>query len=148
MASSSPLSRDDPLVRTRVGRRTGTHEYRPPSRHGVVLLGTASFYGDGVYDVAGKFLGEIEELVIDIHSGRVAYALMTVAGFLGLGRTLFALPWSAVTVDRAYQRCVINVGLERLIAAPRLDGDFLPRMADPGWATEVHTYFGCKPYWE
>ena len=83
LASSSPLSRDDPLVRTRVGRRTGMHEYRAPSRHGVVLLGTASFYGDGVYDVAGKFLGEIEELVIDIHSGRVAYALTTVAGFPG-----------------------------------------------------------------
>ena len=106
------------------------------------------FYGDSVYDVAGKFLGEIEELVLDIHSGRVAYALMAVGGFLGVGRKMFAIPWSTVTIDSAYQRCVINIGLERLIDAPSLDGDVLPRMADPSWATEVHAYFGCKPYWE
>jgi hypothetical protein len=101
-----------------------------------------------VYDVAGKFLGEIQELVIDIDSGRVAYALMAVGGFLGLGRKLFALPWGMVTLDSEYQRCVINIDLERLIDAPSLDGDLLPRMADPGWATAVHAYFGCKPYWE
>ena len=43
---------------------------------------------------------------------------------------------------------VINMDLERLIDAPGLDGDPLPRMADPGWAMELHVYFGCKPYWD
>jgi hypothetical protein len=43
---------------------------------------------------------------------------------------------------------VINIEIERLIDAPSLDGDVFPRMADPGWATAVHTYFGGKPYWE
>jgi len=65
-----------------------------------------------------------------------------------MGRKLFAIPWAAVTVDRGYQRCVINMDLERLIDAPSLDGDLLPRMADPGWAMELHVYFGCKPYWD
>ena len=101
-----------------------------------------------MYDVAGRFLGEIAELVIDITSGRVAYALLAVGGFLGMNRKLMPIPWSTVTVDRVYQRCIINIGLERLIDAPSLDGDLLPRMADPSWATSVHDYFGCKPYWE
>jgi sporulation protein YlmC with PRC-barrel domain len=101
-----------------------------------------------VYDAAGEFLGEIQEIVLDIHSGRIAYALIAVGGFLGLGRKIFAVPWSTVTLDRVYQRCVIDIGLERLIDAPGLDGDLLQRMADPGWAKEVHAYFGCKPYWE
>jgi hypothetical protein len=61
---------------------------------------------------------------------------------------LFAIPWSSVTIDREYQRCVINIDLERLIDAPSIDGDLLPRMADPGWVADVHAYFGCKPYWE
>ena len=151
MASSSSLARDDRLVGTlnqRPALRKSTRDYRPTSKRDTVLLGTTSFYGDSVYDVAGKLLGEIEELVIDIHSGRVAYALMAVGGFLGMGRKLLAIPWSTVTVDRVYQRSVLNIELERLIDAPSLDGDFLPRMADPGWATEVHAYFGCRPYWE
>jgi sporulation protein YlmC with PRC-barrel domain len=144
MASSTSCSRDDQWVGT-LNRRPAL---RPPSKRDAVLLGTTSFQGDGVYDVAGKFLGEIEELILDIHSGRIAYALMAVGGFLAMGRKLLALPWGTVTVDRVYQRCVINVELERLIEAPALDGDLLPRMADPSWATEIHNYFGCKPYWE
>jgi sporulation protein YlmC with PRC-barrel domain len=122
--------------------------YRAASGRDAALLGTTSFYGDSVYDVAGRFVGEIEELVVDIESGRIAYALMAIGGFLGMGRQLFAMPWAAVTVDRTYQRCVINVDLERLIGAPAPDGDLLPRMADPDWARALHAYFGCRPYWE
>lgn len=151
MASYSSLSRDDQLVGTinqRPAPRMPTSNHRPAPKRDAVLLGMTSFCGDSVYDVGGKFLGEIEELVLDIHSGRVAFALMAVGGFLGMGRKMFAIPWSTVTVDRAYQRCVINIDLERLVDAPSLDGDLLPRMADPVWATQVHAYFGCKPYWE
>jgi hypothetical protein len=63
-----------------------------------------------------------------------------------MGRKWFAIPWSIVTLDRVYGRCVINIDLERLIDAPSLDGDILPRMTDPSWTKEVHAYFGCKPY--
>ena len=128
--------------------RMGTGDLRPGPRRDPVLLGTSSFYGDSAYDVAGKLLGEIEELILDIHSGRVAYALMSVGSLLGTGRKMVAIPWSTVTVDRTYQRCIINIDLERLREAPSLGGDLLLRMADTRWATEVHTYFDCKPYWE
>jgi hypothetical protein len=128
--------------------RIATHDDRPAPTHDAVLLGTTSFCGDAVYDVGGRFLGEIEELIVDLPSGRVAYALMAAGGFLGIGRKLFAIPWGAIAVDRDYQRCVINSDLERLIDAPGLDGDPLPRMADLGWAMELHVYFGCKPYWD
>lgn len=151
MGSSSSPSRDDHLVGTlgrQPARRITTRDDRPASTHDAVLLGTTSFYGDAVYDVGGRFLGEIEELIVDLPSGRVAYALMAAGGFLGMGRKLFAIPWGAITVDRAYRRCVINTDLERLIDAPGIDGDPLPRMADPGWAMELHVYFGCKPYWD
>jgi sporulation protein YlmC with PRC-barrel domain len=151
MGSSSSPSRDDQLVGT-LDRlpplRMSTRDHRPGPRRDAVLLGTTDLYHDNVYDPAGKFLGEIEELVLDIHSGHVAYALMAVGGFLGMGQKMIAIPWSTVTIDRVYQRCVVNIDLERLIDAPSLDGDFLPRMADPGWARRVHAYFDCKPYWE
>jgi len=151
MGRSSSARLDDHLVGTlsrEPAPRIATLGDRPVSARDAVLLGTTSFCGDAVYDVAGKFLGEIEELILDVPSGRVAYALMAAGGFLGMGRKLFAVPWAAFTVDQAYQRCVINTDLERLIDAPGLDGDPLPRMADPGWAMELHVYFGCKPYWD
>ena len=147
VASINALSRDDHLVGTldrQPAPRLSVRDKRPPT----VLLGTSGLCGDAVYDVAGKFLGGIEELVLDVHTGRVAYALMAAGGFLGIGRKLFAIPWSMVTVDRVYRRCIIIIDLERLIDAPGFDGDPLPRMADRAWATEVHNYFRCKPYWE
>lgn len=151
MASLSALGREDHLVGTlnrAPALRRSMPEDRPASKREAVLLGTTGLRGDCVYDVAGKFLGEIEELVLDVDSGRVAYALVAGEGFPGIGRKLFAVPWSMVTVDRVYRRCVIIIALERLIDAPSLDGDLLPRLADPEWATEVHAYFRCKPYWE
>jgi sporulation protein YlmC with PRC-barrel domain len=151
MGNSSSLSRDDPFVET-VDRlpplRMSTRDLRPGPRRDAVLLATTDLYRDNVYDLAGKFLGEIEELVLDIHSGHVAYAIMAVGGFLGMGQKMIAIPWSAITIDRVYQRCVVNIDLERLIDAPGLEGDSWPRMTDPRWAKQVHAYFGCKPDWE
>jgi sporulation protein YlmC with PRC-barrel domain len=152
LPASSSLRHDDrpeeTLSRPRLGLRMSAYSDRPRSKRDAILVGTTTLRGNSVYDVAGRFLGEIEELVLDAHSGRVAYAIMRVGGFLGMGRKLYAIPWRTVAVDGAYQRCVINVPLEKLIDAPSPDGDLLPRMADPGWATEVHAYFGCKPYWK
>ena len=152
MTSSTSLARDDRsserTINLRPALRVSTSDYRPAVSRDAVLLGTTSFRGDGVYDVAGKLLGEIEDLVVDVHSGRVAYALMAVGGFLGIGRKMFAIPWSTVKVDYAYQRCVINIDPERLVDAPSLDRNILRRMADPIWATQIHDYFGCRPYWE
>lgn len=151
MASPSSLSRIDPVMDAldrRAAPRLSTCDHRHPSQHDAVLLGTTSFYGDSVYDVAGNLLGEIAEIVLDLRSGRVAYALMAARSFPGIDRRLFAIPWSAVTIDRAYQRCVLNIDQQRLVSAPGIDGDLLPRMTDPRWASEVHAYFGCKPYWE
>jgi sporulation protein YlmC with PRC-barrel domain len=152
LAGSSSLRHDDRLGetpnRSRLVLRPSPSSDRPRSKREALLVGTTTLRGNRVYDVAGRFLGHIEELVLDIHTGRVAYALMLVVGFLGIGRKLYAIPWSTVSVDGVYSRCVINVALEQLIDAPSPDGDLLPRMADPSWATEVHAYFGCKPYWK
>jgi sporulation protein YlmC with PRC-barrel domain len=151
MGNSSSLSRDDHSVET-LNRlpplRMSTRDLRPGPKRDAVLLATTDLYRDNVYDLAGKFLGEIEELVLDIHSGHVAYALMAVGGFLGMGQKMIAIPWSTVTIDRVYQRCVVNIDLARLMEAPSLEGDPLPRMADPRWAKQVHAYFDCKPFWE
>ena len=66
MASSSSLNRDDRVAETvdpRTSLRVSSHNVRPATKRDAVLLGTASFYGDSVYDVAGEFLGEIQEIV-------------------------------------------------------------------------------------
>lgn len=82
------------------------------------LLKTTSLIKDDVYDSAGTLLGQVEDMVIDARSGCVRYAVLALGGFLGVGRKRFAVPWSALTPDADYRRCIVNVALMRLMALP------------------------------
>ena len=54
--------------------------------------------GTPVRNKAGEDLGEIEEVVIDLEHNRVAYAVLSFGGFLGLGDKLVAIPCSALSL--------------------------------------------------
>jgi PRC-barrel domain len=82
------------------------------------LLGTTSLIEDNVYDSGGRFLGEIEDILIDARTGCVRYAVLALGGFMGFGRKRFAVPWSAFTPHADYRRCIIDVTLMNLMALP------------------------------
>jgi len=84
--------------------------------------------------------------MLDVHSGRVAYAVLSFGGFLGMGGKLFAVPWSALTLDTEHKRFVLDIDKERLASAPGFDKDHWPNMADPSWTRSIHSYYGTKPY--
>jgi hypothetical protein len=90
------------------------------------LFGATRLIEDGAYDTAGKFLGEIEEVLIDARSGCVRYVVLALGGFLGIGRRQITVPWSAFTLDADYRRCIVNLALMQLLtvavlpAYPRL----------------------------
>ena len=77
-------------------------------------LGATTLVHDKVVNLAGQDIGRIEELMIDVTTGRVAYAVLSFGGFLGIGNKLFALPWSALTVDETKKRFVVNVTRDSL----------------------------------
>jgi len=104
--------------------------------------------GDDVVNAQGEHLGVIKSIMIDVPSGRVAYAVLSSGGFLGIGDKLFAIPWNALTLDADNKCFVLNIDKERLKNAPGFDKDHWPSMADQRWATEVHSYYQTRPYWE
>ena len=109
---------------------------RVDSTTNVCLLGTTSLIEDDVYDAAGKFLGKIEEILIDTRTGCVRYAVLALGGFLGIGRKRFAVPWSAFTPDADYRRCIVDVALMQLMALPVHQDDPWLRRADLTWSKE------------
>jgi sporulation protein YlmC with PRC-barrel domain len=112
------------------------------------ILSASTISGDKVVNPAGEKLGEIKELMIDLPSGRIAYAVLSFGGFLGMGETLFAVPWNALTVDEDQKQIVLNADKEQLKNAPGFDKDNWPDMVNVGWGTQIHTYYGTQPYWE
>lgn len=121
-----------------------TYETRDPNSPAPRLLSATSLMSDAVYNQKEEKLGDIKDMMLDIHSGTVSYAVLSFGGFLGLGEKLFAVPWSALTLDTVNKRFVLNVESERLQNAPGFDKDNWPDMADATWAQNIHTYYGTQ----
>jgi sporulation protein YlmC with PRC-barrel domain len=109
------------------------------------LMGADTLMGNDVYNQKDEDLGDIKEIMLDMRSGRVAYAVLSFGGFLGMGKKLFAVPWSALTLDTVNKRFVLSVDKERLANAPGFDKDKWPDMQDPTWSKEIHAYYGTTP---
>jgi sporulation protein YlmC with PRC-barrel domain len=116
-------------------------------RTGRQLLPASTIEGTAVQNAAGEDLGEINEIMIDLDQGRIAYAVLSFGGFLGLGNKLFAIPWEALKTGPAGDVFILNVPREKLEHAPGFDQDQWPDWADPSWGETIHTYYGYKPYW-
>ena len=113
---------------------------------GLVLSGS-TLKGDKVVNYKGEDLGKIEEIMIDLDRGRIAYAVLSFGGFLGMGDKLFAIPWQAITVDTIKKQLVLNADKELLQKAPGFDKNNWPDMADLSLGSTLYGYYGYKPYW-
>ena len=112
------------------------------------VLAASTLAGDQVQNSAGEDLGTVDEIMIDIPAGKVAYAVLSFGGFLGMGNKLFAVPWSALRVDEDKKIFVLDVDKKKLENAPGFDKDNWPDMADDAWGTQIYGYYGAAPYWE
>jgi sporulation protein YlmC with PRC-barrel domain len=122
----------------------GTRTSRGP---GPEIMAAATLTGDKVVNAAGEDLGKIEAIMLDVASSRIAYAVLSFGGFLGMGTKLFALPWGVLTLDAVEKRFILDASKEKLENAEGFDKDHWPSMADPEWATRIHTYYNVPPYW-
>jgi len=121
---------------------------RNQSGPGPQIMTADTLTGDDVVNSSGEDLGEIKDIMIDVESGRIAYAVLSFGGFLGLGDKLFAIPWSSLRLDPAGKQFVLDVDKKQLENAPGFDKDHWPSMADTRWANDIHSYYGARPYWE
>ena len=121
---------------------------QPSDGPGPEIMSASTLDGDKVVNSAGEDLGKIEDIMLDVTSGRIAYGVLSFGGFLGMGDKLFAIPWSALTLDAANKCFVLDVPKERLENAPGFDKDHWPAMADRSWASGVHAYYEVSPYWD
>ena len=112
------------------------------------VLSASTMIGNKVYNLQGEKLGDVKDVMLDVDLGRIAYAVLSFGGFLGMGDKLFAIPFEAFRVDPSNDRIVLDVPKEKLENAPGFDKDRWPSTADRTWATQIHQHYGYRPYWE
>jgi len=113
----------------------------------MTTLSASTLTGNEVVNRQGENLGEVKDVMIDVESGKVTYAVLEFGGFLGLGAKLFAVPINAMELDTVKERFVFDQSKERLESAPGFDKDNWPDFADRRWEEHIHTYYNVKPHW-
>jgi hypothetical protein len=111
------------------------------------LIAGARVAGTDVYNSAGDHLGEIYDVMLDKQSGKVAYAIMSFGGFLGLGEKYHPIPWSVLDYDTGRGGYVVPLTKDKLEAAPMYDSAGEPDWDDKAYGKRVHDYYGTMPYW-
>jgi sporulation protein YlmC with PRC-barrel domain len=113
------------------------------------VVSASKIIGEAVINRQNEDLGKIHELVIDAKEGRLAYAVLSFGGFMGMGNKLFALPWKAFEFATTENKLILNVDKEKLKAAPGFDKDSKwPDFADRTWGKGIYDYYGFDPYWQ
>ncbi len=138
-----PISTTEPNVRTSSGGKVINTEgdYRR-------VLTADTLEGTRVVNGAREDLGKVQDIMIDLEEGRVAYVVLSFGGFLGMGDKLFAVPWDRVRVDQDEKELIFDIDRETLERAPGFDRDNWPDFADPTLGREIYNYYGSQPYWD
>lgn len=112
------------------------------------LISSDKVEGTAVRRSNGDKIGTIEHVMLDKHTGRIAYAAMSFGGFLGMGSEYRALPWSALRYNERLDAYELNVSDDQLKSAPLVTtGFFETGVADRRWEDDIHRHYGATPYW-
>jgi sporulation protein YlmC with PRC-barrel domain len=110
-------------------------------------LSSTSIVDNDVVNARGENLGHIEDLMIDLDRGCIAYAVLSFGGVLGIGDKLFAVPWNSLKLDTIEERFILDVPRERLENAPGFDKDHWPGVHDRVEMTKIYDYYDQEVYW-
>src|SRR5689334_13555941 len=103
-----------PMATMETGR--GTRDV--PRDETFSLIASDKVEGTAVYGADREKIGRIDTVMIDKLSGKVAYAVLSFGGFLGLGTEHYPLPWSMLKYDEDLGGYLVNVSSERFKNAP------------------------------
>jgi sporulation protein YlmC with PRC-barrel domain len=110
------------------------------------LIAASKVEGTNVYNGRGDSLGSIYDVMIDKRSGKVAYAIMSFGGFLGIGEEYHPLPWNLLNYDTSMGGYVVDLDKDRLMGAPRFGSNDRPNWTDPKFTRGIDDYYGVPPY--
>jgi PRC-barrel domain len=111
------------------------------------LISADKVQGTVVYNNRGEKLGTVENVMIDKMTGKVAYAVMSFGGFLGMGEKFHPLPWSTLAYDTELDGYAVPLSKEVLEKAPTYAAGETIDMNDRRWGEQIHRYYNVDPYW-
>lgn len=111
------------------------------------LIGSDKVEGTPVRRPNGEKIGEIERIMIDKRSGKVAYAVMSFGGFLGMGEDYYPIPWDSLKYNTALDAYELDIDEDQLQGAPSYKAGTDYDWSQDGGGKRVYDFYGAQPYW-
>jgi hypothetical protein len=126
--------------------RQGTATTVDSRRETVSLIGSDKVEGTAVYGADDRKIGTVQRVMIDKISGKIAYAVVSFGGFLGMGEEYYPMPWSKLDYDTELGGYRVDVTEDQLRGAPKFS-----RSTDWDWSNRtndqrVYKYYN-EPLW-
>ena len=83
------------------------------------LIGSDKVEGTPVYGADDRKIGTVQRVMIDKISGKVAYAVISFGGFLGMGEDYYPMPWASPKYDTDLGGYRVGVTDDQLKGAPK-----------------------------
>lgn len=91
------------------------------SRETAGLIGSDKVEGTAVYSADGERIGAIDRVMIEKVSGKVAYAVLSFGGFLGIGDDKYPLPWPTLKYNTELGGYQTMVPIDKIEGAPKYE---------------------------
>lgn len=111
------------------------------------LIGSDRVEGTAVRRPKGDKIGSIERLMIDKQTGKVAYAVLSFGGFLGIGNKHLPIPWSLLTYNVALDAYELDIAEDVLQEAPSSEQNSEFDFGDRADEARLYAYYNAPPYW-
>jgi sporulation protein YlmC with PRC-barrel domain len=118
---------------------TGVNDSGKKANTPLTYLTASTLIKNKVYNREEERLGDIKDIMLNVHDGKIEYMIIEFGGFLGIGEKLFAVPFKALTLDTKRHAFILDQKKEVLENAPGFDKDHWP---DTNAMEETYAYWG------
>jgi sporulation protein YlmC with PRC-barrel domain len=128
------------------GPEIGETGSKPPEDQRINAFMVEKIIGSKVINLKGETLGKIEDLVVDIDTGTMVYAVLDSGGFWGIGGKLFPVPWESLAALPSEGIFFLNQSKEQMEKAPAFEKKNLPDVGDMRWGGDIFKHYGVPGY--
>ena len=93
-------------------------------------------------------LGDVDNILVDLPSGRLVAVVLSSGGFLGMGNELSAVPPTALGFSSDRDSLQLDTSKEMMSNAPHFKADQWPDFSEPEYAGGVYRAYQVEPYFK
>ena len=94
------------------------------------MITATTVIGERILGSDGQALGKIEEVAMDLTTGRISYFVLSVGGFWGFGDKFYAIPLGVLTMNPEEKVYRLDIDKNKLKQIPGFDKHDWPKKAE------------------